>query len=88
MYEKGKYVTGEVDGIGCAVCFPEVVPHTSMLPIFNEKWGAGFFHVERDENSPTGLRAVCHGESVGLQIKSSPERDSRLVGRALGLLPG
>lgn len=87
MYSTGKYVTGEIGGIGCAVCVTEVIGHDALRGLFNEIWGAGFFHVTDDESSPTRLAASCYGKSVSLGVASEPARDARLVGRALGLLP-
>lgn len=84
-YERGKYITGEINGVGCAVCFPETVPHDSLRCAFEEVWHAGFFTVNPGDDLMNRLSVVCYGESVGLGVRSDSVVDVRLVARALGL---
>lgn len=87
MHERGKYIAGEINGVGCAICFAETVPHDSFLGVFSEIWSAGFFALEESGEGLRGFSPVCYGESTGLGVESEPERDARLVKKALGLKP-
>lgn len=85
-YFKGKYVVGEIKSgfssfLG-AMCFCELFNHSNVRSIFHTIESAGFFHVNDD------LSISCYGESVGLKVKSNPERDVPLVAKALGLYRG
>lgn len=63
-----------------AIIFPPTVTHKVMG--MNRRCGevlsAGFFHI-----TDTGCQA--YGESESLKMRSSPERDSRLLDQALRL---
>lgn len=77
MYTKSKYVTGRThDGGLCAVIGPESIQHVSLAKVFSQVLSAGFCHAEEDDVS-------VYGASAGLGIKSKPEKDKALVGRAM-----
>ena len=87
MYTKGKYVVGEIpllfgSNLG-AVCIGEGFGHQDLQRVFVRGTisSAGFFHVNHD------LTVACYGESTTLGVKANPERDARLLERALAL-PG
>ncbi len=84
MATKAKYVVGEVPlAVGtclAAVCIPEFMNHADIRKLFAEPpLSAGFFHVNDD------LSVSCYGESVGLRLKAEPQRDARLIARAMAL---
>ena len=89
MYNYGKYIVGEINGVLTSVCFSEVVSHDSFRGVFDQDSiiGAGFFNVVEDIDLPTGLSASCYGKSVGLGIESNSTLDNKLTSRALGLNP-
>lgn len=82
MYSKSKYIVGQIsDGMGsqtAAVVFPETIPHVSMSRVFVQGSirSAGFCHFSEED-------VKVYGDSVGLKVKSNPEQDTRLVGRAM-----
>lgn len=85
MYTKGKYVVGEIQlmigtNIG-AVCIAESFGHDTLRSVFVQDSisSAGFFHVNND------LTVSVYGDSVGLGVKANPERDAKLIAKALAL---
>lgn len=85
MFTEGKYVIGEIpltfgSCLG-AVCISEAFSHKDLVQVFVEGsiTSAGFFHVNDD------LSVSCYGESVGLNIKSDPDRDRILLAKTLSL---
>lgn len=82
MYSKAKYAVGEVAGSYgstlCAIVFSEVVTHSDTARVFvpGTIMSAGFFHADQD-------KVHVYGDSVSLNVKSNPERDERLIGRAI-----
>lgn len=85
MYSKGKYVVGEIRtefGTSMtAVCFNEVVPHSTFKPLFEEILGAGFFGLS-DQGE---IHVHVYGKSVSLGVESRPQ-DELQIRRALGLV--
>lgn len=84
MITKGKYVVGEIplvagSNIG-AILICEYFGHDVLRPCFTEILSAGFFHLTED-----GQQVVVYGESIGLKVKSEPERDARLIAKVLAL---
>ena len=88
MYSQGKYVSGEIGGLACAVCFTEVIEHAVVGRMFDKDqiWGAGFFYLIEDDEMPSFLSASLNGKSVSLGKEVGPH-DLKLVNRALGLDP-
>lgn len=91
---KSKYVVGQVRGevngkeMLClvAIVFPECVVHADMgRRMFYEVLSAGFVDMYADKNSQFGIGVRCHGRSESLMKESKPERDEKLVRKALGL---
>jgi hypothetical protein len=91
---KSKYVVGQVRGeVGgkemlclVAIVFPECVVHADTgRRMFYEVLSAGFVDVYADKNSQFGIGVRCHGRSESLNKESKPERDEKLVRKALGL---
>jgi hypothetical protein len=82
MYTKAKYIVGEVRGTyldhKCAVVFSEAIGHDEVAKVFipGTITSAGFCHATEE-------KVWVYGESVSLRIKSNPERDEELVGRAI-----
>lgn len=83
MYNKGKYVVGEIplvfgSNLG-AVVVAETFGHDTLRRVFlpDSIVSAGFFHVEGSG------RVVVYGDSVGLKVKSRP-KDAVLVAKAIG----
>lgn len=82
MYTKAKYIVGDVQGTymvqTCAIVFSEAVGHNEVAPLFiaGTIISAGFFHADEE-------KVHVYGDSVSLRIKSNPEVDERLVGRAI-----
>lgn len=71
-------MVGEIEGLLVAVVFAETVSHSQMRPLFDAGivMSAGFCHFND--------RCVSvYGESVGLGLKSNPDVDEVLVGRAM-----
>lgn len=77
MYSKSKYIVGNIDGMTCAVVFPETIPHVAVARVFDKGTilGAGFCHYGEDG-------ASAYGESIGLNVASRPE-DAVLLSRAM-----
>lgn len=85
LYDKGKYIVGEINGAPSAVCFTEYVEHAAFLPVFDEIWSAGFFVITPSDSTSSGRTADCFGESVSLGVVARPEIDVKQVNRALSL---
>jgi hypothetical protein len=62
----------------CAIVFSEAIGHNEVAKVFipGTIRSAGFFHAAVD-------KVWVYGDSVSLQMKSNPELDERLVGRAI-----
>ncbi len=85
MFTKGKYVVGEIpvmfgSALG-AVCVNEAFGHDTLAGVFlpDSILSAGFFHINDD------LTVSCYGESVGLNVKSRPGTDEKLLAKTLAL---
>lgn len=84
MYEKGKYIVGEINCAGMlvlgAVCFPETIAHTELAPLFadGELRSAGFFSLTKDN------KVEVFGDSKGLKL-SPIENDVIQIQKTLGL---
>jgi hypothetical protein len=89
LYEKGKYIVGEINGLLCAVCFTEYIEHSAFLGVFdkNEIWSAGSFTIGPSTSTPSSLTAHCFGKSLSLGVESKPDIDVNQVNRALSLAP-
>lgn len=91
MWQKGKYIVGEITnpltGLGTvsAVVFPEHVGHADLVCAFAPYTiiGAGFFYIRI--NLKDGEVAVeVFDKSIGLKVESRPE-DIPFIEKALGL---
>lgn len=77
MYTKSKYVVGVTsDGDLEAAVGSETIKHVNLASVFVEVKSAGFCHFEPED-------VKVYGESTGLRLKSNPEIDTELVGRAM-----
>jgi hypothetical protein len=82
MYTKAKYIVGDINGTymshTCAVVFSEAIGHDEVAKVFipGTIVSAGFCHATEE-------KVWVYGESISLHIKSNPERDETLVGRAI-----
>lgn len=81
MYQKSKYVVGEVyasiTSMKVAVVFPETMMHSDVASVFisGTITSAGFCHCD-------DYGVVIYGESTSLKIKAQAS-DEELVGRAM-----
>ena len=86
---KTKYIVGELpSAMGTVlggIAFPEFVNHADMAKMFNSVESAGFLSLGPDIDKDCGINVVCYGESIGLKLKADPERDAKIMRRALGL---
>lgn len=82
MFSKSKYLVGQVhiDGTTAlmALVFPENFPHAVAAHAFlpGSIVSGGFCHYEDDD-------VRVYGESISMKVKSRPDQDMILLGRAL-----
>jgi hypothetical protein len=86
MYNKGKYLVGQVAGTYSdqvvAIVFPETLGHDDIgrkVFIAGTVIGGGFFWFDADNN------VVVSDKSVSMGVQSRPE-DVVYLGRALGII--
>ena len=90
MFNKGKYIAGEIispnsmDVFG-VICFPESIGHDAVAPLFSDIRSAGFFNVISDNDYPDNVQVIVHGGSTSLGVSSNEERDIPQIRKTLGL---
>lgn len=84
---QGKYVVIE-QGIRTAVIIGgEVMGHNELAQgQHGDIVSAGFFQIGSEPNTHK-LNISVYGQSVSMKVQSVPDRDRRLIARALGLDP-
>jgi len=90
MFDKGKYIVGDVEtstgfDITTAVCFSEAVEHAVVAKLFEVVWGAGFFNVGTGAELGTVTVSV-YGKSVGLGVENRGDKDEKFIRQALGIV--
>jgi hypothetical protein len=84
MNREGKYVIGEIrdevlESMYGAIIVCPAVSHKSLVPLFTNISGAGFFKIKNG-------RVEAYGESTTLKLKANPASDSIFIEQALGIV--
>jgi len=72
-----KYIIIDLAGDEYAICFPQALQHSEMLPAKARPVSAGFYQIIDADTLLAG------GDSVSLNLSSRPEKDAALLRKLL-----